>query len=59
MTDLTFFDSSGLNALLQARLTTHEHGRQIRLHVPSPQVTRLLELSGAEQLFPITGRADA
>ncbi|MER6198387.1 STAS domain-containing protein [Streptomyces sp. NPDC001586] len=52
---LTFCDSSGLNALLQARLTAHEHGRQIRLHAPTAQVIHLLELTGTDQLFPITG----
>ncbi|WP_407841326.1 STAS domain-containing protein [Streptomyces sp. DSM 116496] len=54
LTDLTFCDSSGLNALLQARLTAEEHGRRIRLHAPNRQVTKLLELTGTHQLFPIT-----
>ncbi|WP_030768343.1 STAS domain-containing protein [Streptomyces sp. NRRL F-2664] len=55
LTDLTFCDSSGLNAILQARRVALEHGRQLRLHAPSPQVRRLLSLTGAESLFPITG----
>ncbi|WP_404962398.1 STAS domain-containing protein [Streptomyces sp. 147326] len=56
LTEVTFCDSSGLNALLQGRLTALEHSRQVRLHAPSTQVVRLLELTGAEQLFPITAR---
>ncbi|MGW2442317.1 STAS domain-containing protein [Streptomyces goshikiensis] len=55
LAELTFCDSSALNALLQGRLTAHEHGRQIRLHAPTPQVIHLLELTGTEQLSPITG----
>ncbi|MEU9161872.1 STAS domain-containing protein [Streptomyces sp. NPDC048424] len=53
--EVTFCDSSGLNTLLQARLTAHEHGRRIRLHAPTSQVIHLLELTGTDQLFPITG----
>lgn len=54
LTKLTFCDSSGLNALLQARLTAQEHGRRITLHAPNQQVTKLLELTGTHQLFPIS-----
>ncbi|WP_406513984.1 STAS domain-containing protein [Streptomyces sp. NBC_00161] len=54
LAELTFCDSSGLDALLQARLTAEGHGRTIRLHAPSPQVTRLLEVTGTDQLFPVT-----
>ncbi|MER5757783.1 STAS domain-containing protein [Streptomyces sp. NPDC002082] len=55
LTELAFCDSSGLNALLQARLTAIEHGRRISLHAPNQQVTKLLEITGTRQLFPITG----
>lgn len=54
LTGLTFCDSSGLNALLQARFTAEEHGRRITLHAPNRQVRKLLELTGTHQLFPIT-----
>ncbi|MFD5142433.1 STAS domain-containing protein [Streptomyces sp. NPDC058401] len=54
LTDLTFCDSSGLNTILQARLTAEEHGRRVILHAPSRQVTRLLELTGTERLFRMT-----
>ncbi|MEU9379098.1 STAS domain-containing protein [Streptomyces sp. NPDC048255] len=49
--DLTLYDSSGLNTCCRARLTAQEHGRQIRLHASSTQVTHLLELIGLDQLF--------
>ncbi|WP_051837258.1 STAS domain-containing protein [Streptomyces sp. NRRL F-2580] len=49
LAELTFCDSSGLNALLQARLTAQEHGRRIRLHAPASQVMHLLELTGAQR----------
>ncbi|MGW1774874.1 STAS domain-containing protein [Streptomyces sp. NPDC002104] len=54
LTELTFCDSSGLNALLHARITAEEHGRQITLHAPNQQVTKLLELTGTDRLFAIT-----
>ncbi|MGW1774884.1 STAS domain-containing protein [Streptomyces sp. NPDC002104] len=54
LSEMLFCDSSGLNVLLQARLTAQEHGRRISLHAPNQQVTRLLELTGTHQLFPIT-----
>ncbi|MFF3089872.1 STAS domain-containing protein [Streptomyces nojiriensis] len=54
VTDLTFCDSAGLNALLQARLTAQDLGRHIQLHNPSRQMSRLLELTGADQFFPTT-----
>lgn len=56
LSGLTFCDSSGLNALLQARLTAEEHDRRLRLHAPTAQVVRLLEMTGTDQLFAITGR---
>ncbi|CAM5278503.1 hypothetical protein SAVIM338S_00098 [Streptomyces avidinii] len=55
LTDLRFCDSSGLSALVRARLTAEEHGRRIVLHAPNRQMRRLLELTGVNQLFPITG----
>ncbi|MFF4324574.1 STAS domain-containing protein [Streptomyces sp. NPDC001568] len=53
LTGLVFCDSSGLNALLAARLLAQERGRVLRLAGPSRQVLRLLEMTGAKDLFPI------
>ncbi|MFE4258149.1 STAS domain-containing protein [Streptomyces sp. NPDC056883] len=55
LTELAFCDSSGLNALLQARLTAEEHGRRITLHAPNRQIRKLLQLTGTDTLFTITG----
>ncbi|MFD3698815.1 STAS domain-containing protein [Streptomyces sp. NPDC058646] len=56
LAELTFCDSSGLNALLQARITAEKHGRRLSLRAPSPQVVHLLELTGTAKLFPVTDR---
>ncbi|MGW7064719.1 STAS domain-containing protein [Streptomyces sp. NPDC054904] len=53
LSGLVFCDSSGLNALLAARLHAVEKGRVLRLAGPSRQMLRLLDLTGAKPLFPI------
>ncbi|MFC9583447.1 STAS domain-containing protein [Streptomyces yangpuensis] len=55
LSGLSFCDSSGLGVLVHARQTAAEHGRHISLRDPQPQFRRLLEMSGADSLFPITG----
>ncbi|WP_331732585.1 STAS domain-containing protein (plasmid) [Streptomyces avidinii] len=54
LSGLSFCDSSGLNALIHAQRTAVEHGRRIVLRTPPPQLRRLLEMTGAATLFPIT-----
>ncbi|MFJ3206143.1 STAS domain-containing protein [Streptomyces sp. NPDC086989] len=54
LTELSFCDSAGLNAFISARRTAGEYGRRISLRNPQPQFRRLLALTGAEDLFPIT-----
>ncbi|MFJ3964907.1 STAS domain-containing protein [Streptomyces sp. NPDC090036] len=54
LSGLSFCDSSGLNALIHARQTAAEHGRRIVLRTPPPQLRRLLEMTGADALFPTT-----
>ncbi|HEU4894306.1 MAG TPA: STAS domain-containing protein [Acidimicrobiia bacterium] len=49
-TAVTFMDSTGLHALVQAKRSIHERGIRIIL-VPSPQVRRTLELVFPEPLF--------
>ncbi|MFE1413434.1 STAS domain-containing protein [Streptomyces sp. NPDC058746] len=51
---LSFCDSSGLNALIEALHTAQEHGKQLSLRAPQPQFLRLLDLTGADTLFTIT-----
>ncbi|MFD5490634.1 STAS domain-containing protein [Streptomyces virginiae] len=49
---VTFCDSSGLNALIAARLQAVEAGTTIGLANPAPQLQRLLQMTGAAPLFP-------
>ncbi|MFF3215487.1 STAS domain-containing protein [Streptomyces sp. NPDC002886] len=54
LADLSFCDSSGLNVFIGARHTATDHDRHISLRNPQPQFLRLLEMTGADTLFPIT-----
>ncbi|WP_158977479.1 STAS domain-containing protein, partial [Streptomyces roseus] len=54
--ELVFRDSAGLNALLVARLVAVAGGRVLRLVAPGRQVTRLLEVTGADSVFTIGDR---
>ncbi|MFJ3926285.1 STAS domain-containing protein [Streptomyces sp. NPDC090022] len=49
---VTFCDSSGLDALLGARLDAVEADAAIHLANPAPQLRRLLQMTGVEPLFP-------
>ncbi|MED7952901.1 MULTISPECIES: STAS domain-containing protein [unclassified Streptomyces] len=51
--EVGFCDSSGLNLLLRARLAAGNADVEFRLAAPSPQVARLLEITGAEAVFSI------
>ncbi|MFF8259046.1 STAS domain-containing protein [Streptomyces virginiae] len=53
LTAMSFCDSSGLNALLGARRHAEEAGHRLRLAAPCPQVARLLEMTGAGEVFTI------
>lgn len=50
---LAFSDSSGLNALLTARTMAIESGQRLYLTGPKDQFVRLLEITGAIDLFAI------
>ncbi|MFD5918742.1 STAS domain-containing protein [Kitasatospora sp. NPDC058201] len=50
---VTFMDSSGLNALLRARLLAAGAGAEVRLVRPPRQVARLLEMTGADRVFAV------
>ncbi|MFF3216940.1 STAS domain-containing protein [Streptomyces sp. NPDC002886] len=54
LADLSFCDSSGINVLVRARHTAIGHGRRISLRNPQPQFLRLLEMTGADAVFPVT-----
>jgi anti-anti-sigma factor len=48
---LTFIDSSGLRALLQVRAAAAQAGVGFRVRDPSPEVRRIAELAGIENLL--------
>ncbi|WP_051709649.1 STAS domain-containing protein [Streptomyces sp. NRRL S-350] len=50
---LSFCDSSGLNALLQARQDAGAAGIRLVLAAPAPLVRRLLEITGTDQVFTV------
>jgi anti-sigma B factor antagonist len=47
LTGVTFMDSSGLRALIQASMDLGDRGK-IRLRHPNEQIRRLLQMSGAQ-----------
>lgn len=49
--DLTFIDSSGLRALLQARAAATNAGVAFRVSEPSPALRRIAEMTGIEDLL--------
>jgi anti-anti-sigma factor len=55
---LTFCDSCGLNALLRLRLAAAGRGIPVHLAAVSERVTRLLEVTGADQVFPVHADLD-
>jgi anti-sigma B factor antagonist len=48
---LTFIDSSGLKALLHARAAATDAGVAFRVSQPSPQLRRIAEITGLEDLL--------
>jgi anti-sigma B factor antagonist len=53
LSEMTFIDSSGLNALVRARMRVEALGGSLRLRGPSPQTRKLLEITTVDQIFPI------
>lgn len=53
LTNSSFCDSSGLNALIRAREAALRTGRTFSLAAPSHQMLRLLDLTGTARLFQL------
>ena len=51
MTHVSFCDSTGLTALVNAHRQLHERGRALRIVEASPQVERLLAISGLDDML--------
>ena len=56
---ITFLDSVGIGALVQLRNDAGDAGRPMVLRNPSARVTRVLELSGLRDLWPVEQHAAA
>ena len=57
LTDLTFLDSSGLNVFVHAHERLTAEARELVLANPRASVRRVLDVSGIDQLIPVTGGA--
>ncbi|WP_051942962.1 STAS domain-containing protein [Streptacidiphilus rugosus] len=51
-TDAGFFGSTALDALLGLRLDAQENGLPVHISAPPPLAARVLQLTGADTLFP-------
>ena len=56
LSDITFMDSGGINALLRARALLGREDRTLSLAHPSAPVRRTLETAGIADLFALTRR---
>jgi anti-anti-sigma factor len=53
LTDVTFMDSSALRALLDVRNALAEHRATLTLANPTPNIRRLLTITGTAELFGV------
>jgi len=53
LTEVTFIDSTGLGALAAAVRDARAVGGDLRLVVTSPQIIKLLELTGLDEVFSV------
>lgn len=53
MADVSFFDSSGINVLVDAFKTGRTMDVELMIHAPSTTVVRVLTLTGLDQVFHI------
>ncbi|MFF4316198.1 STAS domain-containing protein [Streptomyces sp. NPDC001507] len=52
LSDVTFMDSSGINALIAAHHAARRHGGQLRLAAPSPNVAEIFGIVGLPGVIP-------
>jgi anti-sigma B factor antagonist len=53
LSDVSFIDSTGLGVLVGAETQAREEGKGLRLVVTQPQILRLLELTGLDEVFTV------
>ena len=56
--EVSFIDSTGLGVLVGAQKQLRDAGGDLRLVVTQPQITRLLELTGLDEVFTILSDAN-
>lgn len=52
LSEVTFMDSSGINALITAHQAAQANGTRLRLAAPQDAVLRVLQLVGVDTLIP-------
>ena len=57
MSGVDFCDSTGMNVLLAAQRLAREHGGNVELSGPRPAVRKILQVTGLESVFTVTGDA--
>ncbi|MEU1040661.1 STAS domain-containing protein [Streptomyces sp. NPDC005551] len=55
---VSFMDSSGINAIVQARAEARAVGGSVRLISPTPAVRRILDLTGVNMAVPSSDSVD-
>jgi anti-sigma B factor antagonist len=53
LAEVTFMDSTGLSVLISAHKRLDSEGRQLRLRSPSAEITRVVKLSGLDDIFHV------
>jgi anti-sigma B factor antagonist len=53
LSQVSFIDSTGLGVLVGAEKQMRDAGQALRLVVTQPQILRLLELTGLDQVFTV------
>jgi anti-sigma B factor antagonist len=53
MSAVSFIDSTGLGVLVGAEAEVRENGKNLRLVVTQPHITKLLELTGLDAVFTV------
>lgn len=53
LSDVTFIDSSGLGALIVAYRAAQERGIDLKVSSPRPQVLKVMQISGLDQVLDI------
>lgn len=58
LSGLTFMDSAGVRVLVRARRRATEHGGTVVLAGLTPSVSRIIEITGLDQVFTIRATLD-